>query len=416
MTGSGNSLRILQVHDSYAPGWGGEDTVLELERHMLCDRGHAVEQFRTSHAALKNMSVVRQMLAVPGFFWSRSAYRALQEKIGDFQPAVVHVHNSFPQLSPSVFWAAHRAGVPVIQTLHNFRHVCAGATLLRDGKTCERCVGRPPWAAVRYGCYGASRARTAVVVAVNWLHSQLGTYRRVNTFVVLNDFNREVFRRANFPVARMATKANFVPLPPPTSGDARNQQAVFVGAISQGKGVPLLLEAWDRNRLAQWKLVLIGDGPEREALERQWAHRPDIEWCGKLERREVLKRVAASRWLVFPSLAYENCPMVVLEALSVGTPVIAADHPSLRAMIRNGSEGLLFRPGSPEALALALETGLGSTHETWAVHSSAARQAHAERYSEEENYRQLISIYQSAIAGRAACARTVETRLAAKTS
>jgi len=415
MTDFNSRLRILQVHDSYAPGWGGEDTVVELERRMLCAQGHAVEQFRTSHTALKKARIVRQMLAVPSFLWSPTAYRTLQQKIAEFQPAVVHVHNTFPQLSPSVFWAARRAGVPVIQTLHNFRHVCAGATLLRDGKPCEECVGRSPWAALRYGCYGESRARTATVVAVNFLHSKLGTYPSVDAFIVLNGFSREIFRRANFPEAQMTTKTNFVPLTL-ISNEARRQQAVFVGTISQSKGVPLLFEAWSRARLAQWKLLLVGEGPERERLERQWGNRTDIEWCGKVDRFEVMKHVAASRWLVFPSLAYENCPMVVLEALSAGTPVIAADHPALRAMIHHGCEGLLFRSGSVEALAAALESGLGCTGETWPAWSNAARAAHTERYSEAANYRQLISIYRTAIAGRAACASLTEAGPIAKIS
>jgi glycosyltransferase involved in cell wall biosynthesis len=395
-------LRVLQVHDSYSPGWGGEDTVVELEACLLRERGHAVEQFRSSHAALKNAGILRQLLAAPGFLWSRQAYGALTRRISAFRPDVVHVHNTFPQLSPSVFWAANRAGVPVIQTLHNFRHICANSMLLRGGSPCEYCVGLPPWPALRYGCYSGSRARTATVVAINLVHAKLGTYRRhVDACIVLNELSREIFRRAGFPEERLFIKPNFVPLSP-AADEPRKRQAVFVGSIRRSKGIPLLLQAWTGAELAKSKLLVIGDGPEKESLMRQYRHLPEIEWCGKLDRSEVLRRIAASRVLVFPSLAYENCPMVVLEALSVGTPVVAADHPGLQAIVRHKREGLLFRAGSVQSLTFALQAALHSTGGTWSAWSCAARQAHAERYSETANYRQLLSIYQTVIARRSA--------------
>jgi len=394
-------LRILQVHESYSLGWGGEDTVVELERRLLEERGHAVEQVRTSHGELRHAGPLRQLLEAPGFLWSRSSYRALARKIAEFAPDVVHVHNTFPQLSPSVFWAAHRAGVPVVHTLHNFRHVCANSLLLRDERPCHDCVGRTPWPAVRYGCYAQSRARTAAIAATNFLHAKLGLWRRVDAYIALNEFSREVFRSANFPEARLFVKANFVPLATVAAAPRKNQ-AVFVGSISRSKGVPLLLGAWSKSALAPAKLLLIGDGLDREALASKYANRADVEWCGSLARAEVLDRIAASTILVFPSLAYENCPMAVLEALSVGTPVVAADHPSLQTIVRHQREGLLFRAGSAASLASALETALHAPAEDWLLWSNAARQAHAERYSEAANYPQLIAIYRAAIEGRAA--------------
>ncbi len=140
-------LRVLQVHNHYSPGWGGEDTVVELEARLLRNRGHAVDEFKASTAALKHATAFRQMMAVPSFLWSRRSYQGLCQKISEFQPDVVHVHNTFPILSPSVFWAGHRAGVPVVQTLHNFRPVCANALLLREGRRCEKCVGHAPFPA-----------------------------------------------------------------------------------------------------------------------------------------------------------------------------------------------------------------------------------------------------------------------------
>ena len=390
-------LRVLQVHNHYSPGWGGEDTVVQLEAQLLRGRGHFVEEFKASTAALKNGTMFRQVLAVPSFLWSRQSYKRLREKISEFQPDVVHVHNTFPKLSPSVFWASRQAGVPVVQTLHNFRHVCANALLLREGRQCEQCVGRLPLAALRHRCYAGSLARTAVVVAVNVLHRKLGTYKRaVDTTITLNEFNREIFLRGNLPDHKLVVKPNFVHASDLGHGP-RKPQVVFVGAISRSKGVRLLLEAWGIAALEGFHLVLVGDGPECKALEEQYAQLPRVTWSGRLRRPEVLEHIATSRILAFPSLAYENCPMVLLEALSVATPVVAANHPGLQTMIQHQREGLLFQSGDPQALALALRDALLADHDTWSRWSNAARRTQLERYSEDVSYGQLISIYRSVI-------------------
>jgi len=404
MFGLNGQLRVLQVHNHYAPGWGGEDTVVQLEAQLLRDRGHVVNEFKASTADLKNGTALRQLLAVPSFLWSRRSYKSLCRKIEEFQPDVVHVHNTFPKLSPSVFWASQQAGVPVVQTLHNFRHVCANALLLRDGRGCEECVGSPPWAALRHGCYAGSLARTAVVAAVNALHRKLGTYARaVDAYILLNDFNREVFLRGNLPGNKLVVKPNFVPVSDLGHG-SRKPQVVFAGELTRNKGVRLLLEAWGLAALKGFHLLLIGDGPERRAMEEQYARVSGVRWCGRIARSVVLEHIAASQILVFPSLAYENCPMVVLEALSVATPVVAANHPGLQTMIGHQREGLLFQAGDPQALAAALRDALTTDHETWSRWSRAARRRQAERYSEEASYGQLISIYRNVIQSKAASA------------
>ena len=403
----GERLRVLQVHSHYAPGWGGEGTAVELERQLLHDSGHAVEQFQTANAPLKNAHVLRQVAQVPGFLWSHASYRGLRRKISEFKPDIVHVHNTFPMLSPSVFWAAQHARVPVVQTLHNFRHVCASSLLLRGGTQCEECIGRTSWRALRYRCYADSVLRTAVVVSVNALHWRLGTYSRaVDAYIALNDASRDIFQRATIPENKLFVKSNFVPATSLRTGE-RKHQAVFVGAITRSKGVHLLLEAWASAALPGFTLLLIGEGPERKELQRRYSRAPDVRWLGRLERREALMHVASSRLLIFPSLAYENCPMVLLEALSVGTPAVVANHPTLRTIVRNQCEGITFQAGDAQALAGALRQGLLAEEVAWSAWSRAARQAHAERYSDAVNYPQLISIYRTVIERRSASSRRI---------
>ncbi len=408
MCADNGKFRVLQVHNQYSPGWGGEDTVVQLEAQLLRNRGHIVDQFKASTADLKNGTRFRQILAVPSFFWSSRSYKGLRRMIADFQPDVVHVHNTFPKLSPSVFWASRRAGVPVVQTLHNFRHVCANALLLRDGKRCEQCVGRLPWPALQNRCYSNSLARTAVVATINSLHRMLGTYTRaVDAYILLNDFSREIFLRGDFPSHKLVVKPNFVPVS--SLGNVpRKPQIVFAGEFTRNKGLPLLMEAWSTAALDNFNLVLIGDGPGRKSMKEQYANVPRVTWCGRLPRSSVLEQLAASRFLVFPSLAYENCPMVVLEALSAGTPVVAANHPSLRSMIGHQREGLLFEAGDPLALAAALQDALATDDETWSRWSGAARSTQAERFSEDASYGQLMVIYRSVIQSKTARTSDVE--------
>jgi glycosyltransferase involved in cell wall biosynthesis len=388
-------LRVLQVQNQYAPGWGGEETVVALEKHLLREHGHVVEDFRVSNAQLRNAHTFRQMLAAPSFLWSRRSYAMLRRKIAEFEPDVVHVHNTFPKLSPSVFWAAHREGVPVVQTLHNFRHVCANALLLRDGVYCEECVGRAGCTALRHRCYAHSLSRTAVVVATSLLHRSIGTYSRgVDAFITVTDFNREIFQRGGLPEDKLQVKPNFVPVSQ-LGNCPRKRQAVFAASMMPSKGLHLLLKAWDITALAEFELLLIGDGPERKSLEREFAHLGNIAWCGRLERSQVLERMAESRIFVFPSLSYENCPMVVLEALSVATPVISPNHPSMAGIVRHQREGLVFQAGNAQSLAAALREALHADDHTWSRWSNAARQTHTERYSETVNYQQLISIYRN---------------------
>lgn len=402
MSNDNGKIRVLQVHNRYAPGWGGEDTVVEQEARLLKERGHSVEQFQVSSASLKKESAFRQILSVPEMLWSCASYKKIREVIRRFAPDVVHVHNTFPLLSPSVFWAARRAGVPTVLTLHNFRHTCANAVLLRDDKPCEDCVGRFPWSALRYGCYANSTARTAVVVAMNSLHRMLGTYtQKIDVLIALNDFNRQIFVRSGLPDAKLRVKPNFVPTytlgNPPRLADV-----LFVGSLSRHKGLHLLLEAWRRTSPESYRLLIVGDGPEREQLMAQFADVPGVTWCGHLTHSEVLDRMASSRILVLPTLAYENCPMVILEAFSVATPVIVPNHGSLRTFVRHRQEGLIFRAGDPDALTEALREAIHASEEVWLGWSRQAKRAHAQDYSESANYESLLPIYQRIIQERAA--------------
>jgi glycosyltransferase involved in cell wall biosynthesis len=390
------ALRVLQVYNEYRRH-GGEDTVVDLEAALLRRNGHAVECLRVSTRELERASKLRLLTAGFGTAWSLRGYAAMREAIAGFSPDIVHVHNTFPLLSPSVFWAAHRAGVPVVQTLHNYRLTCANALLLRDDQPCQKCVGQFPWAGLRYRCFGSSYGRTAAVTSSNLLHRWLGTFQnKIHAYIALTEFSREVMTRAGLPPERIHVKPNFSP-DPARPEQPRLKRVVFAGIIARFKGVHVLLDAWTRLAPADYQLMLFGDGPDRMELERLYASRRNVVWCGRQPRDQVIEQIAGSRWLVLPSLVYENFPMTVLEALSVGTPVVVPNHGAFTRMVTDQQEGLMFSPGSAESLAAAFSFGLESPESSWARWSANARNKFVREFTERSNYPQLLAIYQGAL-------------------
>lgn len=389
--------RVLQVYNQYRR-YGGEDTVVYLEAEMLRRQGHEVELLRASTRELSQAGSLRLVAAGLGAVWSFRGYAAMKSAIAAYSPDIVHVHNEFPLLSPSIFWACGRAGVPAVHTMHNCRFACANAVLLRDDRPCENCVGRFPWPALRHRCYGASLPCTAAVAARNVVHRWLGTYRtKVQAFIALTDFSKQILVRAGLPPERIFVKANFQPRPEKIIMP-RLPRVVFAGCMNRFKGLHLLVQAWKIVAPAGHQLLILGDGPERAALERLTTASANILWCGSQPREKVMQLIAASRFVVQPSLAYENFPMSILEALSLGTPVIAPDHGAFPRILSNDREGLLFSAGDAVSLENALRAALAAPESVWAQWSVNARNKFLLEYTEQHNYAQLMAIYEKAIA------------------
>jgi len=370
---------------------------VDLEANLLRDNGHEVARLSVWTRELEGASLIRLMAAGFGSVWSFRGYSMMKKAIARFSPDVVHVHNTFPLLSPSVFWAADRAGVPVVQTLHNYRLTCANSLLLRNDRPCQECVGHVPWSGLRHRCFGSSFSRTAAVSSMNVVHRWLGTYQtKVHAFIVLTPFSKEILARAGLPREKVFVKPNFSPTISQLTSP-RLRRFMFAGQIVHFKGVHLLLEAWARLAPAGHQLLIVGDGPARSELERRFAAQANISWCGNQPREKVIGLLAGSRWLVLPSLAYENFPMSVLEALSVGTPVIVPHHGAFAAIVSNGVEGLAFSAGDGASLSRALQSALAASEADWVQWSANARNKHLSEYTDQTNYAQLISIYQQAV-------------------
>lgn len=387
-------MRVLVLHNRYQLA-GGEDAVVRAEVALLSSRGHAVRRLEVSNDGIGG--VASRVRAAGRAVWSFASEREVARAIAEAQPDVAHVHNFFPLLSPSVYRACRRAGVAVVQTLHNYRLLCPGALLFRDGAPCQDCLGRAvPWPAVLHGCYRGSRAATAPVAAMLAVHRALGTWtEQVDVYLAPTRFVRDRFVEGGFPADRIEVKPHFVG-GDPVAGEGRGGYALAVGRISEEKGFRLLLSAWERLGRAV-PLKIVGEGPLLDALRGASAALPGVEWLGALPQAEVRRLMQGASLLVAPSLCYETFAMVVIEAFAAGLPVVAAGHGALAELVEDGRTGAHFPPGSAAGLAGAVTRLLSRADELPVLRRNARAEFEA-RYDEAANHAALLRTYARAVA------------------
>jgi glycosyltransferase involved in cell wall biosynthesis len=379
-------LRVLVVHNRYQHR-GGEDAVVEAEAGLLGGYGHRVETYSRDNRELDELGALD---AFTQTLWSSRTAREITALLARFRPDVIHAHNTFALVSPSLYWAAARAGVPVVQTLHNFRLLCVQAMFLRDGAVCEDCLGRTPWRGVTRKCYRSSGLQSAAAATMLGLHRALGTYRaRVARYIALTEFCRQKFIAGGLPAARIAVKPNFVDLPQPDGGPRSG--ALYVGRLAPEKGLATLLEAL--RALPHVTLDVIGAGPEEAAVR---AH-PQVRFLGWREPQEVYERMRRAGYLVMPSIWYEHFPRSLVEAFACGLPVITTRLGALPDLVHHGFTGLIVDPRSGPDLARHLEWAEARPDQMRAM-GERARAVYEERYTPERNCEQLTAIYSAAIA------------------
>lgn len=378
--------RVLIVHNRYRC-LGGEDMVVEEETELLKRHGNEVSVIIRHNDELKSLTRWR---AAGQTLWSSASAQRVTELIRAARPDLIHVHNTFPLVSPVIYWVAARHRIPVVQTLHNFRLLCAQAMFLREERTCEECLGRLPWRGVIRGCYRDSRSQSAVLVAMLGLHRALGTYRhKVTRYIALNHFCRNKFIAGGLPADRVTVKPNFVDAPSSVRRLVSNR-FLFVGRLSPEKGVKILAVAASRVPGAVFEVV--GEGPEAGEL----AGVVNVERRGLLPLDAVMRSMAGAACLVMPSLWYENFPRTLVEAFAAGLPVIASRIGALAELVRDGETGLLFTPGDPDDLAAKVRWALANPEAVRAM-GEAARREYETKYTPEVNYQQLMRIYEDAI-------------------
>ena len=387
-------MRILLAHNFYQQP-GGEDEVFRSEGNLLRSRGHEVGEFAVHNDQVQGMSRLRLLGAT---VWNRDLSRQLRERVAREKIEVVHFHNTFPLISPAAYRAARQGGAAVVQTLHNYRLVCPGATLFRDGQACEDCLGKAvPWPGLVHKCYRGNLGASAATVGMLAAHRGLGTYAAgVDRYVALSEFARQKFIEGGLPSDRLVVKPNFLDVDPGVGlGDAG--YALFVGRLTEEKGVRLLLDAWRTDPPLPLKIA--GDGPLRGEVEAC----SSVEYLGRQPSAEVLRLMGSAACLVFPSLWYEGMPRTIIESFAVGTPVVACDLGTMASMVVDGVNGAKVPAGDAAVLRGAVRR-LAGLREKGGTLRASTRADFESNYTAAANYNLLMNVYRDALAQRHAVA------------
>jgi len=388
-------MRVLLVHNRYKNP-GGETFAANAELELLKSRGHTVDLFEADNAEITGLA--GELKTALGSPYSLISKRRMAARITALKPDIVHVHNFFPLLSPSIYYACGEAGMPVVQSLHNYRIICPGALLFRSGHPCEDCVDKAfAWPGVLHACYRGSRLGTASVAVMASTHHWLSTWRnRIDCFIALTDFSRGKLVAGGLPADKIAVKPNFAP-DPGVAGDGQGRFAFFAGRLSLEKGIVTVISAWDQLKSAI-PLKIAGDGPLRNEVVRRAAH-GRIEYLGVLSREQVQALMSEASFLLFPSVCYENFPLSIVEALACGLPVIASRTGAMAEIIEDGRTGLHFRPGDAGDLAAKVEW-VEAHPEKMTRMRREARAEYLAKYTPERNYELLMQLYGRAIHAR----------------
>jgi len=394
-------MQILSIHNSYQQP-GGEDEVFRQEARLLEDHGHQVIRYQAHNNDVNGKGPI-ELLAKT--IYNSEAHHRVRSLIQRTKPCVVHVHNTFPLLSPAVYYASAEEAVPVVQTLHNYRLLCPSGLLFREGRVCESCLGRFSLApAIAHGCYRDSRPATAAVSAMLLTHRFLNTYRKsVSAYIALSEAGRSKFVAAGLPAEKIFVKPNFIH-PDPGVGDGSGRFFLYVGRLSREKGISTLLDAWTRLS-PPLDLEIVGDGELGQEVATAAEQNPRIRWHGRLAKPQVYERIKKAAAVIVPSIWNEPFGMVVVEAFAMGAPVIASTIGSLATLIRHQRNGLHFLPG--DAADLARQVTWFDQHPDSAKRMrQRARLDFENCYTGERNYALMMEIYRRAIDGYVSAERS----------
>lgn len=386
--------RILQVHNFYQIP-GGEDVVVRNEKRLLEEHGHKVYTYYRSNAELKEGGKFSKLCVPFTAIYSFKTVREVKKLIKEYQIDIVHVHNTLTMVSPSVFYAAFRCHVPIVQTLHNFRMLCPAGSFFRDNVICEECVQGGLKCAVKHKCYRNSKLQSFVSAAVLKVHRVLGTYRKVN-FICLTEFNRnkllalgdivdakKIFIKPNFTFAEGIEPSN-VP--------EQEEYYLFAGRVEALKGVDIAIKAFEQ--IPDRKLYIAGTGPMMDEMQAYVKEHniQNVKFLGYLQKEDMTEKFYHAKAVIMTSQCYEAFAMTIAEAYSYGVPVIAGRVGNMEGMVQEGVTGVKFTYNSSSDLAEKVKEFEQLDRVTL---KENAREFYQERLRPEDNYQKLMEIYES---------------------
>ncbi|MGK0701216.1 glycosyltransferase family 4 protein [Priestia flexa] len=391
-------MKILVIHNYYQIS-GGEDRVLEEEVKLLTSNGVEVVKYFISNKEVNLKGPVNKIKLGINTVWSKQKYKEIKSLIKKVNPDLVHLHNTFPLLSPSVYYACKFMGKPVVQTLHNYRLGCPGAMLLRNNEICEKCISGSLLNSVKYGCYRNSRVQTIPLSTMLYTHRFLNTWNnKVDKYIALTNFAKEKFIEIGLNKDKITVKPNF--MEQHTEGRLKKDDEItFVGRISKEKGLHLLLAAWSKvGSEVNTKLNVIGDGPLRKELEGKYQHLSNVNFLGKLDSTAVLSYMSKSKYIIVPSIWYEGFPMTIIESYSVNTPVISSNIGSLKEVVINEITGFHFENNNINSLENTLKKAL--KYSDYDKLQRNIKEQYEKKYTPNANFKMLINIYEEVVRSR----------------
>ena len=391
-------MKILAIHNFHRKGSAsGDDQVFKSETTLLEEHGHEVIRYTVSNDEFDNSGVLGKIAATFGMLWSFKNYKRVKKLVETEKPDIVHIHTFFPLLSPSILYAAKRGGAKVVATLHDTRFICPCATSLRGTELCNQCGDGNYFRMCKYGCFKGSRLQSFIVACIFLYHRiRKSFYQQIDRYICLNDNQIQLLVNIGFDKKKIVKKYNFVP-----DADANvdvalvpelpERYVVFYGRIGEEKGIRILMQIWDR--IKDIPLVVMGGGPLEEEF-RNWADQMDnVYFLGYTQHDKCLSIVKKAEFVVFPSIWYEGCSMVEIETESLGKGIVATDLGFSQEAIENGVNGYKVPLGSIDGFEKTIRM-LWANQELIDTLGKIARRDYEAKYLPEDNYQQIIRIYE----------------------
>ncbi len=389
-------MKILVAHNFYQIT-GGEDVCFKAESDLLECHGQTVIRYTRNNAEIRNYNLWQKINLGMNTIWSKRSFRDVEVLLQNEKPDIVHFQNTFPLISPSVFYACKSRNIPVVLTLHNYRMMCLNGLFLRDSQICEDCRSKAfAWPGIVHACYRGSHLESSAVAMMNAYHRMRKTWVDcVDTCICLSEFSKRKYVQAGLPEEKIRVVPNFLPDP----GEDKNagDYAVFVGRLSPEKGVQHLLEAAADNTAVPLKII--GSGPLDAEVKRDSEELENVSAPGWLEHHEMLSMLQKARFLINPTLCYETFSRTVMEAYACGVPVIASRIGAVEELVQDGVTGLLVTPGDVEDLAEKMRW-LWTRPEEARRMGKNARKYYLEHLTPDAHYETLMQIYTSVLEGK----------------
>ncbi len=376
--------RVLIVHNYYQIP-GGEDTVVNNEQNMLEENGHDVFVYTRHNDEIKEKGIIGKLLLPFETIYSLKTIRDIKKIVKEKKIDIVHIHNTFPLISPSIYSVSKKAGVKVVQTVHNFRLLCPAATFARDNKICEDCVNKGLLNSIKHNCYRNSKLQTIIAASMLKFNRIIGSYKKVDAYIALTEFNKEKLSSL-IPKEKIFVKPNFCEKPSiPIVPIEEREYFMFLGRLDKLKGIDLLVEAWKDIKYEE--LLVVGTGPEEEYLKSfiKENNMKNVKLVGFKKKDEAMKLLSKAKALIVPSKWYEGFPMSIVEGLCLGTLIIGSNIGNIDNLICDGCNGVKFNNSCKVDLLIKIKKFIN-------MDINLSRE-YIEKYTAENNYIILKSIY-----------------------